>query len=100
MNGVGGDPQLWFVVVGKILVEKSVTGRSGGGAASMDSAGAYAGMLAAVCTWPRQPAVRSVLGRWGGGVGRRVCPTKKCGFVAKNGRFCWKKKKNFLLAAC
>ena len=93
MNGVGGDPQLWFVVVGKILVEKSVTGRSGGGAASMDSAGAYAGMLAAVCTWPRQPAVRSVLGRWGGGVGRR------CGAACVPDKKVWFKKKKLFIGS-
>jgi hypothetical protein len=29
-RGWCGHPKLWFVVVGKILVEKSVTGRSGG----------------------------------------------------------------------
>ena len=64
----------------------------------MDSAGAYAGMLAVVCTWPRQPAVRSVLGRWGGGVGRRVCQTKNVWFVAKNGRFV--AKKSFFFIGC
>ena len=90
MNGVGGNPQTVVRRSWKDFSRK-VCHRQvrGGGAASMDSAGAYAGMLAAVCTWPRQPAVRSVLGRWGGGVGRRVwaTPAEPVGFGGKKKDF-------------
>ena len=95
-------PKLWFVVAGKILVEKSVTGRSGGAPLAWIRQGVCVFWLLCVPGRVSQRCARFWGGGaavWGGVCGHPLQPKKNVGFWQKNGSF-FLQKKVFFFKGC